>query len=169
MEAPAERLGPLRFCSSDCVQAYQLRLDDSRPVIHGETPCRLPAAVCSTTSLSRLAGDALKAVAPKSTSRALNTGSARPASISSLSLSMISRGVLFGAPIATEDVASKPGRKSPSVGMSGNAGERSAVVTASTRSLPVLMYSMDAGRASKAACTWPPSKSVIIGAEPRYG
>jgi hypothetical protein len=38
--------------------------------------------------------------------------------------------VFFGAPIATEDVASNPGRKSPSAGMSGNAGERAAEVLA---------------------------------------
>ena len=50
-----------------------------------------------------------------------------------------------------------------------SASERVAVVTASTRSLPALMCSIDAGRLSNAACTCPPSKSMSIGAEPRYG
>jgi hypothetical protein len=35
------------------------------------------------------------------------------------------------------------GQKSPTVGMFGNASERVAVVTASARSLPTLIYSMD--------------------------
>jgi hypothetical protein len=35
--------------------------------------------------------------------------------------------------------------------------------------LPDLICSMDAGRLSKADCTWPLSRSVTIGAEPRYG
>ena len=40
-------------------------------------------------------------------------------------------------------LASKPGTKSPTVGMCGSASERVAVVTASARSLPALMYSRD--------------------------
>src|SRR5262249_1670596 len=36
-------------------------------------------------------------------------------------------------------------------------------------SLPDLMCSMDAGRLSNADCTWPLSRSVTSGAEPRYG
>jgi len=38
---------------------------------------------------------------------------------------------------------------SPTVGMSGSASERAAVVTASARSLPALIYSIDAGVLAK--------------------
>ena len=59
--------------------------------------------------------------------------------------------------------------ESPTVGMSGSAGERIAVVTASARSLPALMYSIDEGMVAKKTCTCPPSRSVSAGPPPRYG
>ena len=55
------------------------------------------------------------------------------------------------------------------LGTSGSASERVAVVTASARSLPARMYSIDDGMVSKPTCTCPPSKSVSAGASPRYG
>ncbi len=54
-------------------------------------------------------------------------------------------------------------------GMSGSASARIAVVTASARSLPVLMCSIEEGTEPNATCTCPPSKSVSAGASPRYG
>src|SRR6476469_7636341 len=53
--------------------------------------------------------------------------------------------------------------------MSGRASKRDAVVTANGRSLPALMYSMDAGMVPNMTCTWPPSRSVSASASPRYG
>jgi hypothetical protein len=61
-----------------------------------------------------------------------------------LSLSTISVGVFLGAPIPNTELASKPGTESPMVGMLGRASERVVVVTASARSLPDLMSSIDA-------------------------
>src|SRR5262245_45008083 len=43
--------------------------------------------------------------------------------------------------------------------MSGSASERVAVVTASARSLPALMYSIDAGMVENMTCTCPPIRS----------
>src|ERR1700757_3777182 len=54
------------------------------------------------------------------------------------------------------------------VGRSGSAWERSAVVTASARSLPALMYSIDDGAAMNSVCTWPPTISASAGAPPRW-
>src|SRR5215813_4948724 len=61
---------------------------------------------------------------PNSASRVFNLGSVTPALISLLSFSIISAGVLRGAPTPYQLLASKPGTKSPTVGMSGSAFER---------------------------------------------
>ena len=60
--------------------------------------------------------------------------------ISLLSLSMISDGVLRGAPMPYHWLTSYPGTVSLTVGISGSSPERVAVVTASARSLPARMY-----------------------------
>src|SRR6266508_2990972 len=77
-------------------------------------------SVSSAMSLLKSAGEPTNAVPPSSASRALILGSARPALISWLSLPMISVGVFLGVPIATNALASKPGRNSPSVGTFGS-------------------------------------------------
>ena len=56
-------------------------------------------SVSSAMSLPKSAGEPASTVPPKSASRALILGSARPALISLLSLSMISAGVSLGAPM----------------------------------------------------------------------
>ena len=53
--------------------------------------------------------------------------------------------------------------------MSGSASERVAVVTASARSLPALMCSMDDGMLSNMTCTCPPIRSVSAGAAAAIG
>jgi hypothetical protein len=53
------------------------------------------------------------------------------------------------------------------VGASGSASERVAVVTASARSFPALMYSIDAGMGSKPTCTCPARRSITAGPLPR--
>src|SRR6516165_10866757 len=58
---------------------------------------------------------------------------------------MISAGVFLGAPTPCHALASYPGKESPTVGTFDNASKRVADVTAIDRSLPALMYSMDAG------------------------
>src|SRR5262249_43635950 len=55
-------------------------------------------SVSSTMSLPKSLGEPVSAMPPRSASRAFILGSATPASISLLSLSMISTGVLLGAP-----------------------------------------------------------------------
>src|SRR5205085_11601888 len=80
-----------------------------------------------------------------------------------------SAGVLLGTPRPVHSLASKPGTKLATVGMSGSASERVVVVTASARSLPALMYSIDEGIEANITCTCPPSRSVSAGAPPRYG
>jgi hypothetical protein len=52
-------------------------------------------------------------------------------------------------------------------GMSGSACERVAVVTASARSRPDRTYSTDGGKGLNISCTWPLSRSVSAGGEPR--
>src|SRR5215475_8212644 len=77
-------------------------------------------SVSSAMSLLKSEGEPTNAVPPSSTSRDLILGSARPALISWLSRSMISVGVFLGAPIATNALASKPGKNSPNVGTFGS-------------------------------------------------
>jgi hypothetical protein len=89
---------------------------------------------------------------------------------SALIFSTMSRGVPVGARIPNHDDASKPGTPASAiVGTSGNAGARFVEVTAIARSLPALMCGIAEGRLSNMICTWPPSRSVIAGAEPLYG
>src|SRR6266508_3097639 len=53
--------------------------------------------------------------------------------------------------------------------MFGSKSKRVALITANGRSLPALMCSIDSGKGLKITCTWPPSRSVVAGAPPRYG
>ena len=76
-----------------------------------------------------------------------------PALISPFSLSMTAAGVFFGLPKPNWPLASKPGTESPTVGMSGSAPYRVAVVTASGRSLPALICSIDEDMLSNITCT----------------
>src|SRR5262245_14486767 len=76
---------------------------------------------------------------------------------------------VLGALRPTHWLASKPGTKSPMVGISGSASERIAVVTAKARSLPALMYSIDAAMSVNVTWICPPSRSVIAGPALRYG
>src|SRR5262249_49691280 len=57
--------------------------------------------------------------------------------------------------------------KLPMVGISGNASERIAVVTARARSLPARMYWIDEGMVANMTCTCPARRSVSAGAAPR--
>src|SRR5215475_113354 len=104
--------------------------------------------------LAEVAGSTMP---PRSANRAFNLGSASPALISLLSLLMISDAVFFGALRPTHWLASKPGTKSPTVGISGSASERIAVVTAKARSLPALMYSIDAAMSVNVTWICPPA------------
>ena len=53
-------------------------------------------------------------------------------------------------------------------GRSGSACDRASVDTAKARSLPVLMYSINAGKVSKPSCTCRARRSLRAGALPRY-
>jgi hypothetical protein len=64
--------------------------------------------------------------------------------------------------------APNDGTNSLTRGRSGSACERASVDTARARSLPALMYSIDAGMVSKPSCTCPARRSVKAGAFPRY-
>src|SRR5262249_9790032 len=76
---------------------------------------------------------------------------------------------VFGRTEANHWLASKPGTKSPTVGISGSASERIAVVTAKAASLPARMYSSDAAMSVNVTWICPPSRSVIAGPALRYG
>ena len=86
-------------------------------------------SVSSAMNLANAAGELANTVEPRSAIRAFIVGSARPTLISRLSLSMISTGVLLGATMPCQPLASKPGTDSATVGTSGNPSQRVAVVT----------------------------------------
>src|SRR5215472_864962 len=90
-------------------------------------------SVSSAMSLPKSATEPGSTMPPRSANRAFNLGSASPALISLLSLLMISDAVFLGALRPTHWLASKPGTKSPMVGISGSASERIDVVTAKAR------------------------------------
>src|SRR5882724_4356627 len=75
-------------------------------------------SVSSAMSFPKSAGEPPSTVPSRSAIRALILGSARPALISLLSLSTISGGVFLGTPSPYTKLASKPGKKSPTVGRS---------------------------------------------------
>src|SRR6267154_5423186 len=109
--------------------------------------------VSSAISLPKSAAEPDSTMPPRSASRAFILGSARAALISLLSLAMISKGVFLGAPTPYHVLASYPGSTSATVGKSGSASERVAVVTASARNLPDLTYSIADGIGSNVTCT----------------
>jgi len=74
---------------------------------------------------------------------------------------MISTGVPLGAPTPRKLLASKPGTNSPTVGVSGSASKRIAVVTASGRSVPALMYPIDAVIVPNITCICPPASGIV--------
>src|SRR5262249_50733585 len=87
-------------------------------------------SVSAAMSFSKSLGDIGIGTLPRSARRPLILGSARAAFISLLSLSTISPDVFLGAPMPCQVLASKPGTDSATVGTSGSARERVAVVTA---------------------------------------
>src|SRR5215468_9150848 len=87
-------------------------------------------SVSPAISLPKSVGDPGSISPPSSASRDFVLASARPALISLLSLSTISAGVAFGAATPCQELASKPGKNSATVGTSGSAFERAVVVTA---------------------------------------
>ena len=82
---------------------------------------------------------------PRSASRAFILGSARTGIDLFVELVDDFGRRVLGRADAVPALASYPGTNSPTVGTSGSASERVAVVTASARSLPALMYSIDEG------------------------
>ena len=89
-------------------------------------------------ALSVLAGGQRKHFAAKLGKACFDRRVGEGALISRLSVSMISAGVFFGAPIPAHALVSKPGTKSPSVGTSGSPCQRAVAVTAKGRSLPAV-------------------------------
>src|SRR6516162_5360143 len=89
--------------------------------------------VSSAISFPKSAGEPASTVKPRADSLACIFGSARAKLVSRLSLWTISGGVLLGVPIPYQPLASKPGRKSATIGVSS---QRVAVVTANARNLP---------------------------------
>src|SRR5262245_43706673 len=123
--------------------------------------------VSSEMKVPKSADDPVSIMPPSSVSLAFSLGSARPALISLLSLSMTSAGVFFGSLTPYQVLASWPVTAAPTLGSAGSASERVAVVTASGRNWPALTYPIEEGMGSKATCTCPPSRSVSMGPAPR--
>src|SRR4051812_29172041 len=124
--------------------AWHQRPNGSQSTLAPENFTALPhLSVSSATNVAISAGVAMNGAAPRSASRALIVGSLSPALFWRLSLSTISVGVAFGAPIPNQVLTSNPGTVSPTVGTSGSTSERLAVVTAIARSLPSWTYCND--------------------------
>src|SRR5262245_12322963 len=92
-------------------------------------------SVSSAVNLPNSAGVIGMGTPPSSAMRVFILGSANAARTVWLMVATISAGVFLGAQRAYHWLASKPGSTSATIGTSGNASEREAVVTASARSL----------------------------------
>src|SRR5713101_900025 len=126
-------------------------------------------AVSDPITLPKSAGVPPIGMPPRSASRTFILGSASASLTDLLILSTILAGVPFGAPMPNHALASYPLTVSATTGTSGSASLRISVVTASARSLPDLMNSIEDGILSNIASTVPPIRSVSAGPEPRYG
>src|SRR5262245_15944690 len=105
---------------------------------------------------------------PSLAMRSMVSGAASASRSAVLSLAMIGAGVPAGATIPYCSTTSKPGRAaSATVGTSGKAGERLALVTASARTLPSRTSPIADGSDDMYMATWPPSRSVSAGPVPR--
>src|SRR6516225_10767862 len=104
---------------------------------------------------------------PRSFNRDLISGSASPATILVLSLSMIVAGVPLGAPIPFQADASNPGIVSAIDGTSGSTSVRLATVTANGRTLPARMKPIAVETVIMKAWTCPENKSGQTAAGPR--
>ena len=95
------------------------------------------------------------------------SGKATTALISERSLSTISFGVLAGATIICQEIASKPGSPaSASGGTSGTAAARVSDVTPSARTLPCRMSGGEMAGSVKVRWTCPATTSVKAGMLP---
>ena len=75
--------------------------------------------------------------------------------------------MLAGAKNVFQPVATRSRPASLKVGTFGASGLRLALETARMRTLPASCWGSRLSRVSKATGTWPPTKSVVSGAEPR--
>ena len=90
--------------------------------------------------------------------------------ISVLSLSRIGRGVLPGATIICQAVVSKPGTPTlASGGISGAAGDGSALVMPSARALPARINWIDGPISTNSTSMLPEIRSVMAGTLPLLG
>ncbi len=89
--------------------------------------------------------------------------------ISVLSFAISSRGVAAGANVPYQPLASKPLIVSATVGSSGTAAERFALVTATARNLPDFTCGIADSMLLNISDTWPASRSIVAGAAPLYG
>src|ERR1700693_5370444 len=104
---------------------------------------------------------------PSFTPSRLNTSDFTAVAADLLRRSIASGGVLAGANRPYQLSAAQPGTPaSETVGISGNAGERSAEVTASARNCPASINPAALATVVNITWIWPPIRSVIAGAAP---
>src|SRR5712692_5737045 len=90
--------------------------------------------------------------------------------MSALSRSTSGAGVAAGTTTPCQVIASKPGTPaSETVGSSGTVPERCAVVTASARSRPALIYGITEAEVANMSCACPAITSVSASCAPLYG
>src|SRR5262249_49549355 len=107
-------------------------------------------SVSEARSLPDSVGESANGVLPRSAIRALIMGSASPALISRLSLSIISAAVFLGAPSPTQPLASYPGKNSATAGTSRSASTR-------------VPFPPPTARRPHAQCAQPPGPDVSDG------
>src|SRR5258708_1856978 len=111
-------LGDCRH-SRNGIYGYRRRAEHSSALMLAARITLAHFSVSSAMSFAKSAGEPASAVPPRLARRALILGSARPALIPLLSLSVISAGVAFGAPMPYQVLASFPATNSPTLVTSG--------------------------------------------------
>ena len=106
---------------------------------------------------------------PRLVSSWITAGSLKIACTSRLSSAITSGGVAPGATSICHDADSKPGTVSATVGMSGAAGLRLAVVTATPRTIPCWIIGRVDVVSPNSTWMWPAIRSFIAGGVALYG
>src|SRR5262245_9992273 len=105
IRSPRRRPGMRDFAEREIME-HRARGEDHSPLMPAARITLPHFSVNSTTNLPNSAGELAKGSAPKSTSRALNLGSASAALTSLLRIAMISGGVCAGAAMPSQLLAS---------------------------------------------------------------
>src|SRR5262249_3094271 len=125
------------------------------------------SCACSASAAAKSCAVPIFASRPSSARPVRTSADRRPSLTAALSAPTMAGGVPAGASSPNHTSVGKPLTPSSCmVGGSGSSGQRTLLVTASGRSLPLLKWTSSTDLALNTMSMWPPSRSVMAGAAP---